>query len=87
MTMVQIIDHNDGAREVVELLGELGVMQLVDLNAGTMGNRRTFSDDLRRNDAVMKRLEFLERACIQYPRQLNHWTASCPSDPSSQDCR
>lgn len=63
MTMVQIIDHNDGAREVVELLGELGVMQLVDLNAGTMGNRRTFSDDLRRNDAVMKRLEFLERAC------------------------
>ena len=36
MTMVQIIDHNDGAREVVELLGELGVMQLVDL-----GRQRT----------------------------------------------
>lgn len=61
MSLVQIIERNDAARDVVGELGALGLMQLRDLNAGTAYTKRAFSADARRVEEMRRRLENLQR--------------------------
>jgi len=64
MRLVQIIERNDAARDVVRVIGELGAMQLNDLNAGVHFQKRTFSDEARRTQDLARVIDFLEKTAI-----------------------
>ena len=59
MTLCQIIDHNDAARNVIAALGELGVAQMKDMNPDVALYRRAFSDEMRRCEELYRRLTFI----------------------------
>jgi len=59
MKLVEILERNDAARDIVRVLGEVGAMELKDLNSGTNFFRRTFSDELKRCEEMSRVLDFL----------------------------
>ena len=61
MSLIQIIERNDAAYQVVGALGELGVVQLRDMNAGTAFYKRTFSEQLKRCDELSRWLGSLRK--------------------------
>ncbi|EOD24553.1 hypothetical protein EMIHUDRAFT_64876 [Emiliania huxleyi CCMP1516] len=52
MQLVQLIVQNDAAHAVMSHLGELGKMQMRDLNAGTSFYKRSFVDEVRECDEL-----------------------------------
>uniref|UniRef100_A0A7S0P583 V-type proton ATPase subunit a n=1 Tax=Calcidiscus leptoporus TaxID=127549 RepID=A0A7S0P583_9EUKA len=79
MRLVQIIDRNDAARDVVRVLGELGVMQLNDLNQGVHFQKRTFSDEARRTQELARVVDFLETTAIAAGLPLAPRDADAPA--------
>ena len=61
MTAVQLIERNDAARAIVTELGVLGVVEFRDMNAGVPFYKRAFSDEVRRCEAMSRRLDNLLR--------------------------
>lgn len=86
MSLCQIIDHNDSARTIVELLGDLGICQLKDLNSDIAVYKRTFSDEVRRCDELNRKLnvvsEQLEAAGI-VPKPRKEGAALVCDPPSN----
>jgi V-type H+-transporting ATPase subunit a len=50
MQLVQIIVHNDAASAIVNKMGEGGMVEIRDLNAGTAFNKRTFYEEVKKCD-------------------------------------
>lgn len=61
MQLIQMIVQNDAAHEVVEKLGELGIVEFRDLNVGTTFYKRSFVEEVRKCDDLDRILrELLE---------------------------
>ena len=59
MSLVQFIDRNDNARALLDALGTLGMMELVDQSAGTAAYKRPFSEDIKRCDELQRQLNYV----------------------------
>jgi len=54
MQLVQLIVQNDAAHAVVNKLGTVGLLQFRDMNAGTSFYKRSFVEEVRRCDELMR---------------------------------
>jgi len=54
MTLVQMIVQNDAAHAVVNKLGQVGIVEFRDLNAGTSFYKRSFVEEVRKCDDLSR---------------------------------
>ena len=54
MQLVQLIVQNDAAHAVVTKLGQIGLLQFRDLNAGTSFYKRSFVEEVRKCDDLQR---------------------------------
>jgi len=54
MQLVQMIVQNDAAHAVVDKLGQVGIVEFRDLNAGTSLYKRSFVDEVRQCDDLLR---------------------------------
>ena len=54
MQLVQMIVQNDAAHAVVNKLGQVGLLQFRDLNAGTSFYKRSFVEEARTCDDLLR---------------------------------
>ena len=59
MTLIQIIEQNGAARDVINTLGDLGTVQFRDLNQNMQAYKRSFADEVKRCDEMSRRLGFI----------------------------
>mmetsp|Transcript_2122 Transcript_2122/g.5990 ORF Transcript_2122/g.5990 Transcript_2122/m.5990 type:complete len:830 (+) Transcript_2122:53-2542(+) len=59
MTLCQLIDRNDTARTLITELGEAGIVQFRDMNGNTPVYKRSFADDIKRCDEMVRQVTFL----------------------------
>ena len=71
MEAFQLIERNDAARAVITELGALGVVEFRDMNSGVPFYKRAFSDELRRCEAMSRRLDNLLR--MLHDNRLKPW--------------
>mmetsp|Transcript_23716 Transcript_23716/g.76032 ORF Transcript_23716/g.76032 Transcript_23716/m.76032 type:complete len:358 (+) Transcript_23716:68-1141(+) len=65
MSLVQLVVQNGAAHAVVSKLGELGMMQLRDLNAGQSFFKRSFVDEVRECDDLQRILRSVEEQLVE----------------------
>ena len=58
MSLARVIVPEEAARDTIERVGELGVMQFQDLNSDTPAFKRAYSTQIRRADELLRRLRY-----------------------------
>ena len=84
MQLVQLIVQNDAAHAVVNKLGNIGLLQFRDLNAGTSFYKRSFVDEVRKCDDLLRILRGIEeelgvRTSLPATQQRWHSASRHPS--------
>ena len=72
MSLARVIVPEEAARDTIERVGELGVMQFQDLNSDTPPFKRAYATQIRRADELLRRLRYFRdearRAAIAVAR-------------------
>lgn len=63
MSLIQLYIPTESAQSVVNELGELGIVQLRDLNSSVSAFQRTFTTEIRRFDEMERKTRFLAAEC------------------------
>lgn len=75
MSLVQLFIQYDAARDTVDELGNLGIVQFKDLNANVSAFARVFVADVKRAEEMERRLRYLkqvrgpprdEKGCVRH---------------------